>query len=84
MWLPAKWLNQQHSVWQENRGSDEGSFTTAENHGRHRFLTKGRKLITGDNTTHDGHSQIVNKHLPLLLNMMDLDFWHLCIHYLKT
>lgn len=34
---------------------------------------KRSELTVDDNTTCDGHSQVVNRHMPLLLNMMDLE-----------
>lgn len=39
------------------------------------LLNRGKctELTMDDNTTCDGPSQIVNRHMPLLLNMMDLD-----------
>ena len=81
MWLPAKRLNQQHCLsvarlrkWRERRGRGQPiSHSSWDSWMPQLRKGKSSELTINDKTTCDGHNQIVYSHMPLLLNMMDVD-----------
>ena len=77
MWLPAKWLNQQHSPWQGNGGSDEGRGQPISSQqlrtGMPQLLDEREKLWADRRWQNHMWWSQSRRHTPLLLNMMDVD-----------